>query len=60
MLVGCGGGKGRVQISRRELHTYIHLDYARVEFLLGFLINLKPQLFENDDKTHHPFFWCEV
>ena len=26
------GGKGWVQTSRREIHTYIHLDYVKVEF----------------------------
>ena len=28
------GAKAGVQVSRRELHTHIHLDYARVEFYL--------------------------
>ena len=31
--MGCGGKKAGVQVSRRELHTHIHLDYVRVEFL---------------------------
>ena len=33
ILVGCEGAKAGVQVSRRELHTYIHLNYVRVEFL---------------------------
>ena len=33
MLVGCGGVRTEVQVSRREFHTHIHLDYVRVEFL---------------------------
>ena len=27
------GGKGRDPDSKRELHTHIHLDYVKVEFL---------------------------
>ena len=27
------GGKGRVQVSRREFHTHIHLDLAIVKIL---------------------------
>ena len=27
------GIKAGVQVPRREFHTYIHVDYARVEFL---------------------------
>ena len=27
------GGKGRVQVSKRELNTHIYLNYIRVEFL---------------------------
>ena len=30
---GVWGVRVGVQVSRRELHTYIHLDYVRVEFL---------------------------
>ena len=30
---GMWGVRAGVQVSRRELHTYIHLDYVRVEFL---------------------------
>ena len=33
VLVKCEGGKGRVQISKREFHTHIHLDYVIIEFL---------------------------
>ena len=34
VLVGCGGGaKAGVQVSRREFHIHIHLDYDRAEFL---------------------------
>ena len=29
------GVKARIQISRRKFHTYIHLDYTRVEFYLS-------------------------
>ena len=31
-----GGGVGtRVQVSKREFHTYIYLDLVRVEFVGG-------------------------
>ena len=30
---GVWEAKAGVQISRKELHTHIHLDYDRVEFL---------------------------
>ena len=30
---GYEGVKIEVQVSRRELHTHIHLDYDRIEFL---------------------------
>ena len=33
VLVGCGGARPGIQVSRRELHTHIHLDYDTVEFL---------------------------
>ena len=35
-ISACGvwGVRARVQISRKEFHTHIHLDYARVEFYL--------------------------
>ena len=34
-IIACGvwGVRVRVQVSRRDRHTHIHLDYARVEFL---------------------------
>ena len=32
MLVGCRGKAG-IQVSRREIHTHIHLDWARIEIL---------------------------
>ena len=31
--VSCRGVRAEVQVCRRELHTHIHLDYARIEFL---------------------------
>ena len=31
--VSCRGVSVRVQVCRRELHTHIHLDYVRIEFL---------------------------
>ena len=31
--VGVWDAKDGIQISRNELHTHIHLDYVRVEFL---------------------------
>ena len=33
---GCGvwGIKAGVQVSKREFHTHIHLDYVKVEFYL--------------------------
>ena len=33
-VCGVWGAKAGVQISRRELHTHIHLDQAKVEFYL--------------------------
>ena len=33
--------KARVQISRRKFHTYIHLNYSRVEFLSCIYIYIK-------------------
>ena len=27
------GGSAGIQVSRRELHTHIHLNYTKVEFL---------------------------
>ena len=33
MLVGCGRARVGVQVSKREFHTRIHLDYVRVKFL---------------------------
>ena len=33
MLVGCGRVRTKIQFSRRELHTHVHLNYARVEFI---------------------------
>ena len=33
--------KGWVQVSRREFHTHIHLDYTRVEFLSYIYIYIK-------------------
>ena len=33
MFVGCGGIRAGVQVSKREFHTHIHLDYVRVKFL---------------------------
>ena len=33
MFVGYGEKMAEVQVFRREFHIYIHLDYARVEFL---------------------------
>ena len=33
--MGCGvwEAKAEVQVSKREVHIHIHLDYAKVEFL---------------------------
>ena len=31
--MGCGGARAEIQVSRREIHTHIHLDYAKVEIL---------------------------
>ena len=51
------GGKARGQVFRRELHTHIHLDKARVEFLFcikkknTFLINTQG----NEKATDNPF-----
>ena len=33
MLVGVWGVSAGIQVSRRELHTHIHLNYTKVEFL---------------------------
>ena len=35
-ISACGvwGVRAGIQVSRRELHTHIHLDYVRVEFYL--------------------------
>ena len=33
VFVGCEGAKAGVLVSRRELHTHIHLDYIRVEII---------------------------
>ena len=33
MLVGCRRARVGVQVSKREFHTRIHLDYVRVKFL---------------------------
>ena len=30
---GMWGARVRVQVFKREFHTHIHLDYARIEFL---------------------------
>ena len=43
MLVGCGGVRTGVQVSRREFHTHIHLDYVRVE-ILSYIKNKKKNL----------------
>ena len=32
MLVGYGGTMAKIQVSRREFHTHIHLDYTRIKF----------------------------
>ena len=36
-ISACGvwgvGVRAEVQVSRRELHTHIHIDYVRVEFI---------------------------
>ena len=33
MFVGVWGVSARIQVSRKEFHTHIHLNYIRVEFL---------------------------
>ena len=33
MFVGCGGIRVGVQVSKREFHTHIHLDYVRIKFI---------------------------
>ena len=32
-VCGVWGARAGIQVSRNELHTHIHLDYDRVEFL---------------------------
>ena len=42
------GGKNRIQVSKKEFHTYIHLGYARIEFLsYNGAIELCISIFEN-------------
>ena len=48
MLFRSWGARARVQVSRRELHTHIHLDYVRVEF---YLVKKKKKKFNSVDNV---------
>ena len=34
MFIGCGGTRDRIQVSKKELHIHIHLDYVRIKYYL--------------------------
>ena len=56
-VVGVWGTRAGVQVSRGELHTHIHLDYARVEILFCKKKKKKKRCSDLQSHNNHWFYF---